>query len=91
MQIANVVVEVDHAEIKKQVTEKVDAALREILFTWDVNEMSKRTCMSKKFLETEFLHDPRMRHLERRKANGKRFWFYQSSLKVMQTIMDEWE
>lgn len=90
MSIANVVVEIDREEIKKQITERVDAVLREVLFTWDVNEMSKRTCMSKSFLEQEFLHDPRMRTLERRKENGKRFWFYEPSLKAMQEIMDEW-
>ncbi|WP_225986214.1 hypothetical protein [Psychrobacillus glaciei] len=45
--------------------------------------MSKRTCMGKTFLEQEFLHDPRMRLLERRKEKGKRFWFYEDSLKAM--------
>lgn len=46
--------------------------------------------MGKTFLEEEFLHDPRMKLLERRKEKGKRFWFYEQSLVVMREIMDEW-
>ncbi|MGD7016876.1 hypothetical protein ACQCVC_12185 [Bacillus altitudinis] len=46
--------------------------------------------MSKRFLENEFLHDPRMKLLERRKERGKRFWFYEESKEVMKQIMDEW-
>lgn len=90
MSIANVVLEVDREEIKNRINERVDAVLGEVLFTWDINEMAKRTCMSKSFLEQEFLHDPRMRILERRKENGKRFWFYEQSKKAMREIMDEW-
>ncbi|WP_185960092.1 hypothetical protein [Planococcus soli] len=52
--------------------------------------MAKRTCMSKSFLENEFLDDPRMKLLERRKEKGKRFWFYEESLIVMKELMDEW-
>ncbi|MGM7637602.1 hypothetical protein [Bacillus sp. Hm123] len=44
----------------------------------------------KSFLEREFLHDPRMRLLERRKEKGKRYWFYEQSLEVMKEIMDGW-
>lgn len=90
MTIANVQIEVNHAEIRNYINEKLDSSFREILFTWDINEMSKRTCMSKSYLENEFLHDPRMKLLERRKEKGKRIWFYEQSLVVMKEIMDEW-
>lgn len=88
--IAQVQVVVDQEEIRKQISEKLDETYREAMFTWDVDEMVKRTCMSKSFLEEEFLSDPRMRLLQRQKPRGKRFWFYEPSLKVMQEIMDEW-
>lgn len=91
MSIAQVNVIVDQELIKQQITEKVDAIMREVMFTWDTNEMAKRMCMSKRFIEDEFLHDPRMRLLERRKPGGKRFWFYEPSLKAIKEIMDEWE
>ncbi|MEK4714543.1 hypothetical protein ABIC55_001634 [Sporosarcina psychrophila] len=36
---------------------------------WDINEMSKRLCMGRTFLEEEFLHDPRMKFLQRQKES----------------------
>lgn len=90
MSIAQVQVTVDQDEIRKQISKQLDEVYREAMFTWDVDEMVKRTCMSKSFLEEEFLKDPRMRLLQRQKPKGKRFWFYEPSLKVIQEIMDEW-
>ncbi|MEK5055848.1 hypothetical protein MHH96_20880 [Niallia sp. FSL K6-0212] len=81
---------VNQAEIRSYINQKLEEQLKEALFTWDLDQMSKRTCMSKTFLENEFLHDSRMRLLERRKAKGKRFWFYEESKQVMREIMDEW-
>lgn len=86
----NIEVKVEQDEIRRYINEKLDDSMRSVLFTWDINEMSKRTCMGKTFLEQEFLHDPRMKLQERRKEKGKRLWFYEPSLKAMQEIMDEW-
>jgi hypothetical protein len=83
-------VNVNQSEIRSYINQKLEEQLKEALFTWDLDQMSKRTCMSKTFLENEFLQDPRMRLLERRKEKGKRFWFYEQSLEVMKEIMDEW-
>lgn len=90
MPIAEVNIDVDQSEIRQYINQKLDETLKNALFVWDIEEMSKRTCMSKSFLENEFLHDPRMKLLERRKEKGKRFWFYEQSLEVMKEIMDEW-
>ncbi|MBO1005644.1 hypothetical protein ACFSKI_18995 [Pseudogracilibacillus auburnensis] len=90
MSLAQIHVDVDQKEVRKYINNKLDEILHETLFTWDVNEMIKQTCMSKSFLEEEFLHDPRMRILERRKEKGKRYWFYKESLEVMKQIMEEW-
>lgn len=90
LSIIEVNLSVDHEEIRKLVNEKLDEAIYQVLFTWDINEMAKRTCMSKSFLENEFLDDPRMKLLERRKDKGKRFWFYEESLVVIREIMGEW-
>jgi hypothetical protein len=83
-------VKINQAEIKSYIDQKLEENLKQTLFTWDIEEMSKRTCMSKSFLENEFLRDPRMKLLERRKEKGKRFWFYEKSIEVMKQIMDEW-
>ncbi|EQB35010.1 hypothetical protein M948_18060 [Virgibacillus sp. CM-4] len=90
MPIAEFNIDVDQSEVREYINEKLDETLKNALFVWDIEEMSKRTCMSKSFLENEFLHDPRMKLLERRKEKGKRFWFYEQSLEVMKEIMDEW-
>lgn len=90
MAFIEVNVDVDQEEIRKQVNNRIDKAIRETLFMWDINEMAKRTCMGKTFLEEEFLRDPRMKLLERRKGKGKRFWFYEQSIEVMKEIMEEW-
>lgn len=90
MTFVEVKVDVDQEEIRKQVNDRIDKAIQETLFLWDINEMAKRTCMGKTFLEEEFLRDPRMKLLERRKGKGKRFWFYENSLEVMKEIMEEW-
>ncbi|KNE22446.1 hypothetical protein [Virgibacillus pantothenticus] len=90
MPIAEVNIDVDQSEIREYINQKLDETLKNALFVWDIEEMSKRTCMSKSFLENEFLHDPRMKLLERRKEKGKRFWFYEQSLEAMKQIMDEW-
>lgn len=83
-------VDVNHDEIGKQVNDRIDRAIQDTLFLWDLNEMAKRTCMGKTFLEEEFLRDPRMKLLERRKKKGKRYWFYEESLEVMKKILEEW-
>lgn len=90
LQIAEVTVNVNQNEIKEYVNKKLDESIQEVLFIWDIEQMSKRTCMSKSFLENEFLRDPRMKILERRKEKGKRFWFYEESKRVIKEIMDEW-
>lgn len=90
MNIAEVNVSVNQSQIKSYINQKLEETLRDTLFTWDIDQMSKRTCMSKSFLENEFLNDPRMKLLERRKEKGKRFWFYEESKQVMREIMDEW-
>lgn len=83
-------VEINQDELRKYVNAQLDEAFQQVLFTWDINEMAKRTCMSKSYLENEFLHDPRMKLLERRKGKGKRYWYYEESLQIMREIMNEW-
>jgi hypothetical protein len=90
MNIAEINLNVNNEELRKHINEKLDESINEALFTWDIEQMSKRTCMSKSFLENEILRDPRMKLLERRKEKGKRFWFYEESKLVIREIMDEW-
>lgn len=91
MQVAEVQVVVDQEFVKKEIQENLDKHFREILFVWDIKEMEKRLCMGRTFLEEEFLNDDRMRRLQRQRGKGKRFWFYEPSLKVIEEIMNEWD
>ena len=90
MQIAQIKVDIDQDEVRNYINQKLEESLNETLFVWDIKEMSKWTCMSTSTLENEFLRDPRMRLLERRKEKGKRYWFYEESIRVMREIMNEW-
>lgn len=87
---AQLQVDIDEKAVKEYINEKIDNSIRKTLFLWDVNEMVRQTCMSKSFLENEFLQDPRMRLLERRVEKGKRYWFYEQSLNAMKEIMEDW-
>ena len=90
MSFAKINIEVDQEELKGYINEKLDEVFREVLFTWDINEMSKRMCMSKSTLENDILCDPRMRLIQRQKINGKRYWYYKESLVAIREIMDSW-
>jgi hypothetical protein len=90
MSLAKINVDINETEIKNYIGIKLDEALHQYLFTWDIDQMAKRTCMSKSYLENEILSDPRMKLIERRKERGKRYWFYDESIKVMKIIMSEW-
>lgn len=90
MSIAKIDVSINQDEIKEYINEKIDQTLRQTLLFWDVVEMEKRMCMSRSFIENEFLHDPRLKLLERRKEKGKRFYPYEESLRIIASIMDSW-
>ncbi|MFX3625418.1 MAG: hypothetical protein ACE3JP_15660 [Ectobacillus sp.] len=90
MQMAQIKVDVNQDEVRNYINQKLEESIEEALFIWDVDQMSKRTCMSRSTLEVEFLRDPRMKLLERRKEKGKRYWFYEESKRVMREIMNEW-
>lgn len=90
MQIAKLQIDLNESEIKDYINQQLDSHIRSMFLLWDVEEMKRQTCMSKTFLEMEFLQDPRMKILERRKEKGKRYWLYKESIEVMQQIMNEW-
>ncbi|MGE7886251.1 hypothetical protein ACQKN7_02250 [Bacillus cereus] len=90
MSLTKIDVSINQGEIRKYINEQINQELRQSLVFWDINRMSEMTCLSKSFLENEFLNDSRMKLLERRKEKGKRIWPFNESVKVLQMIMDEW-
>lgn len=81
---------IDDVQIREELKTELEKIWNEMLFTWDIEEMSKRTCLSKSSLERMFLKDIRMALHMRRHSKGKRIWFYKESIETMKEIMDEW-
>lgn len=89
MPVANINVDVNEKEIQESIEKKIDEVVNKTLFYWDINKMSQMMSLSKSTLEREFLDDPRLKMLERKKTRGKRIWPVKESLEVIQTILDE--
>lgn len=89
MSLANINVDLDQEQIKAYIDKKLDENIHQALLFIDINKMAEITTFSRSFLETEILHDPRMKLIERRKAR-KRVWFYQEAIQVLRKIADEW-
>lgn len=56
----------------------------------DINKISELTCMSKRWLESELLKDPRFKSIEIKK-NRKRLWPYQEAFELVLEISSEWK
>ena len=53
-------VKVDEQVIEQLVKEEIQQKLKEVdaeLVFWDWNELKRRTCMSRNFIEEQFFHD----------------------------------
>lgn len=90
MSLVKLDINLNQKELREYINKKLDENIEQTLFLIDINEMVRRTCMSKSFLENEILCDPRMRLLERRVEKGKRYWFYKEAIEAIRQIMDEW-
>lgn len=86
---ANIEVKIDDKAVKEYIQEKIDKQIQETLFLCDVKKLAEVTSMSQRFLEDEILSDPRMKLIERRR-NRKRWWFYETALKTIEEIINEW-
>lgn len=54
-------VQIDEAEVKQIVREKIDELVKEIdaeYVFWDAKELMRRTCMSWNFIQQQFFFDP---------------------------------
>nr|GGG85095.1 hypothetical protein GCM10011398_33570 [Virgibacillus oceani] len=86
---ANVNIELDADSIKKYVQQKIDEQVSENLFLVDVDTLSKKCSMSRRFLEEEFLKDPRFKLIEKSKVR-KRFYYWEEAKKVIEEIIEGW-
>lgn len=89
LQAAEVSVTINQDEIKKYIQEQLNRNMRQEMLFIDINGLAEITSSSKRWLETELLHDPRIRLCERRK-NRKRLWLYTEVVQAIKDIAEEW-
>lgn len=87
---AEIKVVVDETLVHDQLKQLIEEAARPKLLFWDIEEMSKATCLDKSYLSKHVLHDHRMKVYERRRGQGKRIWLYEGSVKALLEIVDDW-
>lgn len=89
MAIAKVQVDVDQEQIKDYINQQIQESIRPTLLLVDINRLAEITSMSPRYLEDEFLHDPRVK-VHERKNKRKRWWLYEPTIKAIKNIVDEW-
>ncbi|SEN86975.1 hypothetical protein SAMN04488134_102145 [Amphibacillus marinus] len=85
---AKVNVEINEAEIAQHIKQRIDELLRDSLIMIDVDTLAKKMCLSKRFIEDEFLSDIRIRAIQRKKSR-KRMYFYDELVPVIREIVYE--
>jgi len=89
LQAAQVQVAIDQEEVKKYIHKQLNENIRHELLFIDINGLAEITSCSRRWLEEELLHDPRIRLCERRK-NRKRLWLYEDVVEAIKEISEEW-
>lgn len=88
--MAAIKIEVDENLIKEQLEKRVNEIVDNSLLLIDVKGLAKRLSMSERFIEDEFLQDPRVR-LHEVKKNRKRWYFYKPTIEAITEILrTEW-
>lgn len=82
-------IEIDATSIEQMVEAEVKKNVTAVLWFVDINKLAELTQMSKRFLESEIICDPRMKVIERKRSR-KRWWSYPEAMKAIQEITSEW-
>ncbi|MEK4128536.1 hypothetical protein NYE67_02590 [Solibacillus sp. FSL W8-0474] len=89
-QMAAIKIEVDEKLIKDQLEKRVNEIVDDSLLLIDVKGLAKKLSMSERFIEDEFLQDPRVR-LHEVKKSRKRWYFYKPTMEAITEILKtEW-
>lgn len=87
---AKIEVVIDEKIIKEQLEKRVNEIVDDSLLLIDVKGLAKRLSMSERFVEDEFLQDPRIR-LHEVKKSRKRWYFYKPTMEAITEILKtEW-
>ncbi|MCM0626676.1 MULTISPECIES: hypothetical protein [unclassified Lysinibacillus] len=87
---AEIKIEVNENIIREQLEKRVNEIVDSTLLLIDVKGLAKKLSMSERFIEEEFLHDPRIK-LHEVKKNRKRWYFYKPTIEAITEILrTEW-
>lgn len=87
---AEISIQIDEKAIREQIEKRLDEVIQESLVLIDVKGLAKKLSMSERFIEDEFLRDPRVRQFEVRKSRKKWFWYQQTIIAIEEIINTEW-
>lgn len=87
---AEVNIQIDEKAIREHIENRLDEVINESILLVDVKGLAKRLSMSERYIEDQFLKDPRIRQHEVRK-NQKRWYFYKPVMQEIEKIIkSEW-
>ena len=86
---AELSVEIDQKKVRDFIEQELKKQIHQQLILVDIVKLSEVTCMSQRYLENEFLKDPRVK-VHERKQNRKRWWIAQPTFKAIVDITNDW-
>lgn len=87
---ANLELVIDEKLYRDQLEKRANEIADEALLLVDVKGLAKKLSMSERFIEGEFLRDPRIK-LHEVKKNRKRWYFYKPTIEAITEILrTEW-
>ena len=87
---ANINVQLDEVAIRDYIREQLDNQINHELLLVDVKKLAELLSMSVRFIEDEFLHDPRVKIYEVRKNKKRWFWYKEIIEAISQIISEDW-
>jgi len=87
---ANIKVQIDEKAIQEYIHDQLNKQIHQVILLVDVKKISEILSMSPRFVEDEFLHDPRVRQYEVRKNKKRWFWYKQTIESITKIINEDW-
>lgn len=85
---ANIKVQIDENALRNYIHEQIEKQIHQERLLIDVKKLSELLSMSPRYIEDEFLQDPRVRQFEVRK-NKKRWYWYKPTIETISKIISE--
>ena len=87
---ASIEVQIDQAAIRHYINQKIDEEVQQLIWFVDVKRLAELTSMSERFLEEEFLSDPRMKVIEMKKSRKRWYPAKVAQEVILEIIKSKW-